>query len=95
VNQNRRRPPIWHLPSSSVAKVPKFRPQNTKGAEKHSAGPGKSRAEFLPDLSKRGRIFMGLSFSRIHLDFLAKTILIIWFTEFFLAMSGRESLKKQ
>jgi hypothetical protein len=40
---------------SSVAKGPKFRPQNTKGAEKNCVGPEKSGAEFLPDLTKKGR----------------------------------------
>jgi hypothetical protein len=39
----------------SVAKGPKFRPQNTKGAEKNCMGPGKSGAELLADLSKKGR----------------------------------------
>jgi hypothetical protein len=39
----------------SVAKGPKFRPQSTKGAEKNCLGPGKSGAEFLADLSKKGR----------------------------------------
>jgi hypothetical protein len=40
---------------SSVAKGPKFRPQNTKGAAKNSMGPEKSGAEFSADLSKKGR----------------------------------------
>jgi hypothetical protein len=40
---------------SSVAKGPKFRPQNTKGAEKNCVGPGKSATEFMADLSKKGR----------------------------------------
>jgi hypothetical protein len=39
----------------SVAKGPKFRPQNTKGAEKNSMGPEKSGAEFSADLSIKGR----------------------------------------
>jgi hypothetical protein len=34
---------------------PKVRPQSTKRAEKNLMGPGKSGAEFLPDLSKKGR----------------------------------------
>jgi hypothetical protein len=38
-----------------VAKGSKFRLQNTKWAEKNTAGPGKSGAEFLPDLSKKAR----------------------------------------
>jgi hypothetical protein len=42
----------------SVAKGPKFWPQNTKGAEKNSAGPVKSGAEFLQDLQKRGSKFL-------------------------------------
>jgi hypothetical protein len=37
---------------------------------------------------KRGRIFMGLSFSKNHVDFLAKTIIIKWFVEFFLCDTG-------
>jgi hypothetical protein len=40
---------------SSVSKGPKFRPQNTKGAEKNCMGPGKSRAELFAELSKKGR----------------------------------------
>jgi hypothetical protein len=39
----------------SVAKGPKFRPQRTKRAEKKLAEPGKSGAELLPDLSKKGQ----------------------------------------
>jgi hypothetical protein len=39
----------------SVAKGPKFRPKNTKWAEKNCVGPGKSGAELLADLSKKGR----------------------------------------
>jgi hypothetical protein len=39
----------------SVAKGPKFRPQNTKGAEKSSEGPERSGAELLSDLAKKGR----------------------------------------
>jgi hypothetical protein len=41
--------------ASSVAKEPKFRPQNTKVTEKNFMGPGKSRAELLAELSKKGR----------------------------------------
>jgi hypothetical protein len=37
---------------SSVAKGPKFRPQNTKSARKKNS-PGKSGAELLEELSKR------------------------------------------
>jgi hypothetical protein len=44
----------WAL-SGSVAKGPKFWPQNIKGAERNCLGPEKSRAEYLPDLSKKGR----------------------------------------
>jgi hypothetical protein len=44
-----------NYPFSSVAKGPKFRPQSTKRAEKKLAGPGKSGAKLLPDLSKKGR----------------------------------------
>jgi hypothetical protein len=46
---------------ASVAKGPTFLPQNAKGAEKNSVGPGKSGAELLADLPgikkgpKRGR----------------------------------------
>jgi lysine/ornithine N-monooxygenase len=40
---------------TSVAKEPKFRPQNTKGAEINCVGPGKSGAELLADLSKRAQ----------------------------------------
>jgi hypothetical protein len=40
---------------TSVAKGPKFRPQNTKGAENNCVGPEGSGAEHLPDLSKKGR----------------------------------------
>jgi hypothetical protein len=51
----------------SVAKGPKFRPQNTKGAEKNCVGPGNFGAEILADLSKKGRkgaeLFLGLNFS--------------------------------
>jgi hypothetical protein len=37
----------------SVAKGTKFRPQNTKWAEKNCVGPGKFGAELLADLLKR------------------------------------------
>jgi hypothetical protein len=47
--------PGTFLVFTSVAKGPKFRPQNTKGAEKNCVGPGKSGAELLADLSKKGR----------------------------------------
>jgi hypothetical protein len=40
---------------ASVVKGPKFRPQNTKGAEKNYNGPGKSGAELQAELSKKGR----------------------------------------
>jgi anthranilate/para-aminobenzoate synthase component II len=40
---------------TSVAKGPKFRPQTTKGVEKNCVGPGKSAAELLANLSKKGR----------------------------------------
>jgi hypothetical protein len=36
-----------------VAKGPRFRPQNPKGAGKKSEGPEKLAAEILPDLQKR------------------------------------------
>jgi hypothetical protein len=39
----------------SVAKGPKFQPQSSKRAEKKFVGPGKSKAELLPDLSKKGQ----------------------------------------
>jgi hypothetical protein len=39
----------------SVTKGPKFRPQNTKGAERNCLGLEKSGVEYLPDLSKKGR----------------------------------------
>jgi hypothetical protein len=39
----------------SVAKGPKFQPQSSKMAEKNFVRPGKSGAELLPDLSKKGR----------------------------------------
>jgi hypothetical protein len=52
--------------SCSVVKGPKFRPQNTKGAEKKCVGPGKFGAEVLADVSKKGRkgveLFWGLIF---------------------------------
>jgi lysine/ornithine N-monooxygenase len=41
--------------NNSVAKGRKFRPQNTRGDEKKCVGPGKSAAEFLADLSKKGQ----------------------------------------
>jgi hypothetical protein len=40
---------------SSVAKGPKFQPQSSKRAVLNLVGPGKSGAEQLPDLSKKGR----------------------------------------
>jgi hypothetical protein len=43
------------LAFTSVAKGPKFRPQTTKGAEKDCVGLGKSGAELLANLSKKGR----------------------------------------
>jgi hypothetical protein len=53
----------------SVAKGPKFRPQSSKGAEKNLMGLGKSGAELLPDLSKKGRqgaeLFLDLVFHKI------------------------------
>jgi hypothetical protein len=39
----------------SVARGPKFRPHNPKGAPKKSEGPEKLVAEFLPNMSKKGR----------------------------------------
>jgi hypothetical protein len=39
----------------SVAKGPKFRPQNTKGAYKNCGGPGNSGAEFWANLARKGR----------------------------------------
>jgi hypothetical protein len=55
---------------ASVAKGPKFRPQNTKWAEKNCVGPGKFEAEFLADLSKKGRkgaeLFWDLNFHKIN-----------------------------
>jgi hypothetical protein len=56
---------------TSVAKGPKFRPQNTKGAEKNCVGLGKSGAEFLADLSKKGR--KGPNFSAVC--FCTKTVI--------------------
>jgi hypothetical protein len=56
-----------------VAKGPKFRPQNTKGAEKNCVGPEKSGAEYLPDLSKKGRKGAELFSSLKQLNFLQKT----------------------
>jgi hypothetical protein len=47
---------------ASVAKEPKFRPQNTKGAEKFYR-PEKSGAEFSTDLPKKGRTFLVFSFT--------------------------------
>jgi hypothetical protein len=51
---------------TSVAKGPKFWPQNTKGAEKNCIGPGKFGAEVLADVSRKGRkgakLFWGLIF---------------------------------
>jgi hypothetical protein len=48
---------------TSIAKGPKFQPQSSKRAEKNLVGPGKSGAELLPDLSKKGQTFFrsGLS----------------------------------
>jgi hypothetical protein len=68
----------------SVAKGPKFRPQSSKRAEQNLVGQGKSGAELLPDLSKKGRKgaeqFLGLVFHKNHLYFLPKTRPINWFT---------------
>jgi hypothetical protein len=47
--------PVIPCQGNSVAKGPKFRPQNTKGAEKNCVGPGRFGAEVLADLSKKGR----------------------------------------
>jgi hypothetical protein len=41
---------------------PKFRPQNTKGAEKNCVEPGKFRAKLLTDLSKKGPNFFVVLF---------------------------------
>jgi hypothetical protein len=53
----------------SVAKGPKFQPKNIKRAEKYFQWLGKYGAEFLTDLSKKGRkeanIFEGLVFHKI------------------------------
>jgi hypothetical protein len=45
----------WVHGNTCVAKGPKFRRQNTKVTEKNCKGPGKSRAELLAELSKKGR----------------------------------------
>jgi hypothetical protein len=62
-------PSFLILNISSVAKGPKFRPQNTKGAEKNCVGAGKFGAEVLADLSKKGQkgaeLFWGLIFHKI------------------------------
>jgi hypothetical protein len=51
----KRQRPFLVVAASSVAKGPKFRPHNTTGAEKNGVGPEKSGAEFLPDLTNKGR----------------------------------------
>jgi hypothetical protein len=48
-------PLIAKFLESSVAKGLTFRPQSLKRAEKNWAVPGKSGAELLTDLSKKGR----------------------------------------
>jgi hypothetical protein len=67
------------LPMASVAKGP----QSSKRAEQILVGPGKSGAELLPDLSKKGRkgaeLFLGLVFHEIMYHFLPKTRSINWF----------------
>jgi hypothetical protein len=48
----------YKLPkTTSVAKGPKFRPHNPKGASKKAEGPEKLAAEFILDLHKKGRTF--------------------------------------
>jgi hypothetical protein len=59
----------------SVAKGPKFRPQNTKGAGKKCTGPGKSGAEISADFSKKGR--KG-AYDFVVLWFCLKMVLIWW-----------------
>jgi hypothetical protein len=58
------------VPRQSVTKGAKFRPQNTKGAEKNYVGPGILEAEFLADVSNKGRtgaeLFWGLNFHKIN-----------------------------
>jgi hypothetical protein len=46
---------VHKILGGSVAKGPKFQPQNPKGAEENFVGPEKSGAEYLPDLSKKGQ----------------------------------------
>jgi hypothetical protein len=45
----------------SVAKGPKFRPQNTQGADKNCVVPGKFWAELLADLLKKEKTVIFLS----------------------------------
>jgi hypothetical protein len=52
---------------ASVAKGPKFRLQTTKGAEKNCVGTGKSAAELLANLSKRGQTFFVVWFGTSHI----------------------------
>jgi hypothetical protein len=47
--------PLLQQQWSSVAKGPKFRPQNSKGALQKFVRPEKLAAEFSPDLPKKGR----------------------------------------
>jgi hypothetical protein len=61
--------------SNSVAKGPKFWPQNAKGAEKNFVGPGKSAAEFLAKKGpKWGRAFLPFGFALKHLHFRQKIV---------------------
>jgi predicted nucleic acid-binding Zn ribbon protein len=87
-----------HLLKVSVAKGPKFRPQSTKRAETKLAGPGKSGAKFLPDLSKKGRkgaeLFSSLVFHKILYIFCSKeyTYKLVYLS--FLTTLDLEQLKK-
>jgi hypothetical protein len=81
---------FWCLISASVAKGPKFRPQSTKRAGKKLAGPGKSGAELLLDLSQKGRkgaeVFSSLIFHKSSIFPALQTIPINWFTYVYLPL---------
>jgi hypothetical protein len=82
----------------SVAKGPKFRPQSTKRAENKLAGPRKSGAELLPDLSKKGRkgaeLFSSLVFLKIICISYSKDYSYKLFYFSFLTTLDLELLKK-
>jgi hypothetical protein len=83
--------------SSSVAKGPKFWPQNTNGGEKNYVGPGKSGAEFYADLPKKGWTFNWIDFAlkQLLVDFRQKIVISHWYNQIFPTILCWESLKKQ